>query len=77
MVESHLRWFGHVWRRLVEAPIRKVNQMEGSLIARDRGRTRKTTCETIKRDLDFNSLNVNMIYDKTLWHRLIHITNST
>ena len=31
-----------------------------------RGRPRKTIGETIKRDLNVNDLNVNMIYDRTL-----------
>ena len=30
MVESRLRWFGHVWRRPIEALVRRVDQMEGS-----------------------------------------------
>ena len=40
--------------------------MEGSPIARGRGRPRKITGEIIKRNLDANGLNVNMIYDRTL-----------
>ena len=40
--------------------------MENSQIAKGRGRFRKTVGETIKRDLDFNGLNVNIIYDRTL-----------
>ncbi|RDX94414.1 hypothetical protein CR513_23200, partial [Mucuna pruriens] len=32
MVESRSRWFGHVWRRPAETPIRKV---AGSPITRD------------------------------------------
>ena len=35
--------------------------MEGSLIVRDRSRPRKSIGETIKRDLDINGLNVNII----------------
>ena len=66
MVESRLRWFGYVWRRPVKDLVRRVDQMEGSLIARGRGRPRKTIGETIKRDLNVNDLNVNMIYDRTL-----------
>ena len=31
-VESHLRWFGQVWSRLVEALRRRVDQMEHSPI---------------------------------------------
>lgn len=41
--------------RHVETPLRIVDQMEGNLIARDRGRPRK---------------NIGMIYNKTLWHCL-------
>lgn len=33
-VKSCLRWFGNVQKRSVEAPLRRVDQMEGSLIAR-------------------------------------------
>ena len=32
MVESSLKWFGHVWRRLIEAPVKRADQMEGSPI---------------------------------------------
>ena len=40
--------------------------MESGPIVRDRGRPRKTIGETIKRYLDFNSLNINMIHDRVL-----------
>lgn len=40
---SYLRWFGHVWRRPVESPIRRIDQMEGSPVAKGRERPRKTT----------------------------------
>ena len=48
-------------------------KIEGSPIARDSGRPRKSIGETIKRDLEFNGLNVNMIHDRTLWLHLIHV----
>ena len=56
MIEARLRWFGHVWRKSVEASLRRVDQMKGSPVARDRGRPRKTIDETIKRDLNINVL---------------------
>jgi len=37
-----LRWFGHVERRAVDSVVRRVDQMEGSEIARFRGKPRKT-----------------------------------
>ena len=46
--------------------ISRVDQKEGSPITRDRGRPRKITGETIKRELDINGSNVNMIYDRIL-----------
>jgi hypothetical protein len=39
--------------------------MEGSQISRDEGRPRKTIRETIKKNLEINQLDRDMIYDKT------------
>ena len=40
--------------------------MKGNLIVRDEKKYRTIIDEIIKRDLNFNSSNVNMIYDKIL-----------
>ncbi|KAM7467464.1 hypothetical protein LguiB_015026 [Lonicera macranthoides] len=66
MVESRLRWFGHVWRRPVDAVVRRVDHMEGSLVVRGRGRPRKTIGETIKKDLEANGFTIDMIHDRPL-----------
>ncbi|KAF1877362.1 hypothetical protein Lal_00015883 [Lupinus albus] len=50
MVESH---FG---RRMLEAPVRRLNQMEVSPISRGKGRPRKTIDKTIRKDLENNAL---------------------
>ena len=55
-----------MWRRLVEAPIKRVDLVEDSSIDGYRWRPRKIIGETIKRDKEFNGLNVNMIHDWTL-----------
>jgi hypothetical protein len=47
--------------------------MEGSQITKGWGGTRKTVRETIKKDLEINELDRNMVYDRTLWCRLIHV----
>jgi len=47
--------------------------MEDSQITRDSGRPRKT----IKKDLEINELDRNMVYDRTLWHNLIHVADLT
>ena len=53
MVESHIMWFRHVWKRPIKVTVRRVNQMEYSPIASDKRRSRKNMGETIKRDFGF------------------------
>jgi hypothetical protein len=76
MVETRLKWFGHVERRLLDSIVRRVDQiMEGSQIDRGRGRPRKTVRETIKKDLEINELYRNIVFDGTLWRHLIHVAD--
>ena len=41
------------------------------------GRPRKTIRETIRKDLEVNELDPNLVYDKTLWRHLIHVADPT
>jgi hypothetical protein len=41
MVETRLKWFGHVERRLVDFVVRRVDLLEGFKIARGNEGTRK------------------------------------
>jgi hypothetical protein len=67
MVETRLRWFRHAERKTVDFAVKRVDQMEGSQITRDRGRLIKTIRETIKKDLEINELDRNtVLFDKTL-----------
>jgi len=66
MVETRLRWFEHVERRPVDSVGRRGDQMEGSQITRGRGRPRKLIRETIKKDLEINKLEKDMVFDRTL-----------
>ena len=52
-------------RRHVEALVKRVDQMEDILIARGRGRPRKTINITIKNVLNFNGLSLDMVFDRT------------
>jgi len=49
IVETRLRWFGHVEIRIMDALVSRVNRMEGCQITRGRGRPRNTISETIKK----------------------------
>jgi len=73
LIENRLRWFGHVERRSVYAVVRRVYQMEESHVKRGRGRPRKT----IRKNLKVNELYPNLVYDRTLWRNLIHVTDPT
>ena len=77
LVENRLRWFGHVERRPVDAVVRRVDQMEESQVKRGRGRPKKTIRETIRKDLEVNELDPNMVFDRTLWRHLIHVADPT
>ena len=77
LVENSLRWFEYVKRKLIDVVVRRVDQMKESQVKGGRGKPRKTIRETIKKDLEVNELNPNLIYDTTLWRNLIHIADPT
>lgn len=46
----------YVWRTPVDAPIKRVNKMEGILVTRDRERLRKVIRKIIQKNLAVNGL---------------------
>jgi len=75
MVENRFKWFDHVERRLVNSVVRRVDQIEDSHITR--GRPREIVRQTIEKDLQINELDRNMVCDRTLWHNLIIVADTT
>jgi len=66
MVENNrLRWFEYVEKRLVNVVVQRVDQMEEGEIKRGRKRPRKTI-RIVRKDLEANELDPDMVYDKTL-----------
>jgi hypothetical protein len=51
MVETRIRWFGHVERRVVDFVVRRVYQVEDSQITRGRGRGRPRKTKKIFRKI--------------------------
>ena len=51
MRESRLRWFGHVKRRSVAAPVRRCEMIDLSSSKKGRGRPKKSLDEVIREDL--------------------------
>ncbi|KAL6587589.1 hypothetical protein OROMI_000567 [Orobanche minor] len=51
MMENRLRWFGHVRRRPVDAPVRRLESWGTSNIVKGRGRPKKTWIKLIENDM--------------------------
>jgi len=54
----------------------RIDQIEGSQVTRGGGRPRKTIRETITKGLEINELEKDMVFDRTVWRRLIHVADS-
>ena len=67
MVENRLRWFGHVHRQPLGAPVRRVDQAVWNPLKRGRGRPKRTLNEVIE-----HNLSKDLIFDKTQWRCAIH-----
>lgn len=52
-------------------------QMERRQIIRGRGRSRKTIKEIIKKYFEINDLDRNLIIDRILRRKMIHVINTT
>ncbi|VFQ69260.1 unnamed protein product [Cuscuta campestris] len=77
LVETRVRWFGHVERRPIEHPVRRVDQMVNRHVAGGRGRPKRTWQALIKGDLRVNNLPADMIRDRMQWCCLIHVADPT
>jgi len=77
MRETRLKWFGHVRRRLIDALVRRVDEMEQVTRKRGKGRPKKTLGATLKFDMKCMGLNEDMTKDKNTWKSRIHVTDPT
>jgi len=65
--ESRLRWFGHVKRRSVAAPVRRCEMIVPPGGKRGRGRPKKILEEVVREDLRVLDLTEDMARDRRLW----------
>ena len=73
LTQHRLRWFGHVQRRLPEAPVRSGLLKRVDNVKRDRGRPKLTWDEAVKRDLkDWNVPN-EVAFDRSVWRLAINV----
>ena len=72
MHENRLRWFGHVQRKTIDSPIRRIESIivEGK---RSLGRLKKTWVEHIKNDLSKMRLSADLARDRNSWRHQINV----
>ncbi|KAF3681174.1 putative cytosolic sulfotransferase 5-like isoform 1 [Capsicum annuum] len=69
MREVRLRWFGHVTRRGMDAPVRRCERLALDGFKRGRGRPKKYLREVIKRDMEQLHLTEDMTLDRKVWRK--------
>ena len=73
MREARLRWFGHVCRRDVNAPVRRCERLAMDGFRRGRGRPKKYWREVIMQDLEKVQLTEDMALDRKVWRESIRV----
>ncbi|KAF3634451.1 hypothetical protein FXO38_25124 [Capsicum annuum] len=68
MREARLRWFGHVKRRGMDAPVRRCERLALDGFRRGRGRPKKYWGEVIRRDMEQLQLTEDMTLDRKCTH---------
>jgi len=71
--ETRLRWFGHVRRRTMDAPLRRCETIECLEYRRSRGRPKKSWSEVIRHDLRTLGLVEDMAQDTKIWRARIKV----
>ncbi|KAF3622002.1 putative pre-mRNA-processing factor 6-like [Capsicum annuum] len=71
MQEARLRWFGHVKRRGMDAPVRRCERLALDGFRRGRGRPKKYWGEVIRRDMEQLQLTEDMTLDRKVWRTRI------
>ncbi len=75
MRESRLRWFGHVQRRPMTAPVRRSETMQVEGARRTRGRPKLTWVEVVRRDMAACNLTADMALNRAEWQNRIRVAD--
>ncbi|KAL6542551.1 hypothetical protein OROMI_024153 [Orobanche minor] len=73
MMENRLRWFGHVRRRPVDAPVRMLESWGTNNIVKGRGRPKKTWIKLIENDMQFLGVGESMVMERQIWKEKIRV----
>ncbi|KAL6496757.1 hypothetical protein OROHE_027335 [Orobanche hederae] len=77
MMENRLRWFGHVRRRPVDAPVRRLESWGTSNIVKGRGRPKKTWIKLIENDMRFLGIGESMAMESQIWRERIRVVDES
>ncbi|KAL6516422.1 hypothetical protein OROGR_019727 [Orobanche gracilis] len=75
MMENRLRWFGHVRRRHVDAPVRRLESWGTINIVKGRGRPKKTWIKLIENDMRFLGIGESMAMERQIWKERIRVVD--
>ena len=75
--ETRLRWFGHVKRRSVSAPVRKSEVIHLSHCTRWRGRPKMSCNKVVRSKMKSTGLTGDMAQDRNLWQSRIKLLEHT
>ncbi|KAL6494927.1 hypothetical protein OROGR_030846 [Orobanche gracilis] len=75
MMENRLRWFGHVRRRPVEAPVRRLESWGTINIVKGRGRPKKIWIKLIENDMPFLGIGESMAMERQIWKERIRVVD--
>jgi len=73
--ETRLRWFGHVKRRSVSAPVRRCEALELLQCRRGRGRPKTSWKVVIRSDMKNLGLTEDMAQDRNRWRARIKVVD--
>ncbi|XP_060184057.1 uncharacterized protein LOC132613816 isoform X1 [Lycium barbarum] len=73
MREMRLRWFGHVKRRDIDAPVWRCERLAMDGFRRGRGRPKKYWGEVIRQDMTQLQLTEDMTLDRKVWRTHIRV----
>ena len=75
MRENRLRWFGHIQRKPLNAPIRKSDLLTIQGNARGRRRPKLTWTEIIKKYITIYNLSASLALNRIEWRKQVHVAD--
>ena len=77
MRECRLRWFEHVRRKPLSAPVRMSEVTDTIVVKRGRGRPLKSWMQVIRKDMSVLGLDESVVIHREEWRHRIHVSDST